>query len=85
MSILGTTRRERAATTIQALARGVVGRELASDERNRYARINELLLKSLRRLGTPVLREWYKAARHVRRVREGDRRVNRNVLSRDAS
>lgn len=65
----GTTRRERAATAIQAMARGVVGRELASDERNRQARINELLLNALKRLGTPVVREWYKAAHDIRRVR----------------
>ncbi|CAM9121924.1 unnamed protein product [Hapterophycus canaliculatus] len=62
-------RRERAATTIQAMARGVVGRELASDERNRRARISELLLNALRRLGTPVLRQWYTAAHDIRRVR----------------
>ncbi|CBJ30036.1 myosin heavy chain, class XI [Ectocarpus siliculosus] len=62
-------RRERAATTIQAMARGVVGRETASDERNRQARINELLLNALRRLGTPVFREWYKAAHSLRRAR----------------
>ncbi|CAM9264801.1 unnamed protein product, partial [Scytosiphon promiscuus] len=62
-------RRERAATTIQAMARGVVGRELASDERIRQARISELLLNSLRRLGLPVLRQWYTAAHDIRRVR----------------
>eukprot|EP00752_Nemacystus_decipiens_P009007 g8040.t2 len=62
-------RRERAATTIQAMARGVVGRELASDERNRQARIQELLLKALERLGMPVLREWYKAAHDMRKAR----------------
>lgn len=67
--LLGTTRRERAATTIQAMARGVVGRELVSDERNRQARISELLLNSLRRLGTPVLLQWYTAAHDIRRVR----------------
>ncbi|CAB1112743.1 unnamed protein product [Ectocarpus sp. CCAP 1310/34] len=62
-------RRERAATTVQAMARGVVGREIACDERNRRARINELLLNALRRLGTPVFREWYKAAHNLRRAR----------------
>lgn len=67
----GTTRRERAATTIQAMTRGVVGRELASDERNRQAGIKQLLLKALKRLGMPVLREWYKAAHDTRKVTGG--------------
>lgn len=53
------------------MARGVVGREVASDERNRQARIRELLLKALERLGMPVLREWHKAAHDTRKVTGG--------------
>eukprot|EP00904_Undaria_pinnatifida_P000956 jgi/Undpi1/10861/HiC_scaffold_3.g01387.m1 len=62
-------RRDRAATTIQAMARGVEGRETASDERKRRSRIDELLRMTLRRLGEPVFREWRNAARDIRRVR----------------
>lgn len=64
-----TSRRYRAATMIQAMARGVVGRELASDERNRQNRIHELLLNALKRLGGPVLREWHEAACMLHQVR----------------
>lgn len=66
-----TTRRERAAITIQAMARGVVGRELASDERKRREGINLLLLKALKKLGIPVFRGWYKAAHDTRKVTGG--------------
>ena len=53
------------------MARGVVGRELASDERNRQARINELLLNALKRLGLPVFRGWHKVAHDTRKVTGG--------------
>lgn len=66
---------------IQAMARGVVGRELASDERNRQARINGLLLKALKRLGMPVLREWYKAAHDTKKVAGGCFDVPHGTLS----
>lgn len=67
--VVDTTRRDRAATTIQAMARGVAGREMASDERNRRNRINELLRVALKRLGGPVFREWRDAAHDHRQVR----------------
>lgn len=64
-----TTRYERAATIIQAMVRGVVGREGASDERKRQDKINDLLLNALKRLGGPVFREWQAVVHELRRVR----------------
>lgn len=54
------------------MARGVVGREVAFDERKRQGRISKLLLNVLRRLGGPVLKEWQAVAHDIRRVREAD-------------
>ena len=42
---------------------------MASDERNRRNRINELIRVALKRLGEPVFREWRNAAHDLRRVR----------------
>lgn len=63
-------RREKAATTIQSLIRGAAGRAVAGDERSRRRKIDELLLKSLRRLAGPVIHEWRVVAHELRRVRD---------------
>lgn len=51
------------------MARGVAGREIAADERNRQRKIAELLLNTLRRLGGPVIEEWHVVAQELGRVR----------------
>lgn len=51
------------------MARGVVGRATASDERNRQGQIKALLLNTLARLGGPVFRKWHEVAHELCKVR----------------